>query len=139
MCVVNQYRKFRSNKNLFVGCEKQCPLECRSIRFNMEKSFATFPSNSYAQVFANNHGVFHLMTKASTEMAILKAIKQSMLSLKITFKEIEYTLILEQASLTIIDLIINMGGTLGLLLGISVWSFIKLAEISIKFDRLYLG
>lgn len=52
--------------------------------------------------------------------------------------DIEYTSITEQEALTIIDMIANVGGTLGLFIGISLLSFLEMAEILIKIASILL-
>ena len=60
-------------------------------------------------------------------------LQQSLLHLQIKYNSnIEYTTISEQEALTIIDMIANVGGTLGLFIGISLLSFLEMIEIIIK-------
>ena len=126
MCLAKQYSKFRSNDKVFVECEKQCPLECTTIDFNIEKSFAKFPCDPYVQLLSIDQHVFDIMGK--NEIAF-ESLRRSMVSLKISYKDIEDAVISEQASITINDLIAYVGGTLGLVIGISVLSFLAIAEI----------
>ena len=98
----------------------------------MEKSFAKFPSDAYAQIIS-----LDLEISENSEINF-ETIKESVSSLKISYKDIEYTIIGEQASITLIDLIANIGGTLGLFIGISLLSFVEIAEILIKLANIML-
>ena len=53
-------------------------------------------------------------------------LKQSVLSLKIFYNDLTYTLISQQPKMQLFDLISNIGGLLGLFLGVS---FLTLAEV----------
>ena len=59
-------------------------------------------------------------------------IKQSVLRLNIYYQTMEYTHISEKPKINIVDLLANIGGTLGLCLGLSVLSFIEMFEIMAK-------
>ena len=62
-------------------------------------------------------------------------VKQSVLKLNIFYDSLEYEYITEKPKMNLVDLLANIGGTLGLCLGISVLSFIEIFEI---FTRIFL-
>lgn len=62
-----------------------------------------------------------------------ETLQQSFLYLEIMYNsDIEYTSITEQPAVTPIELIANVGGTLGLFIGVSLLSFLEMVEILIK-------
>lgn len=109
------------------NCEKECPLECSSIEFSIEKSFAGFPSREYAEELMDN------------DFPTYESLQQSLLHLDIKYNvNIEYTTISEKEAVTLIDMIANIGGTLGLFIGISLLSFVELVEILIKIGSIII-
>jgi hypothetical protein len=78
----------------------QCPLECHENYFKTTFSFSHFAKSD-----------------------------DNLLKLNIYYDELSYTLINEAASLTIFEMFSNIGGTLGLFLGISLLSFIEVVEV----------
>lgn len=65
-------------------------------------------------------------------------IQQAFLGLHILYADIGYTKISEQPSLTVIDLISNIGGTLGLFIGISMLSVFEITEILIRIGSIVI-
>ena len=90
-----------TSENSFKICESKCPLECNSIQYN--------------PVFY--HGMLDQITKNNS------------LVLNIFYDSLSYTTIQEIAKMESTDLISNIGGTLGLFLGISFLSFGEIFEI----------
>jgi len=73
----------------------------------------------------------------STEITI-ETVTEAIVGLEIAYADIEYTSISEEPSVTIIDLIADIGGTLGLFIGISMLSFMEMAEILIKIGSILI-
>ena len=66
-------------------------------------------------------------------------IQDSFMYANIYFENLVYTMIEESASQTIVSLISNIGGTLGLFMGISLLSLIELLEIITEVFLIYLS
>jgi len=98
-CLDKVYVEFL-DKNLINECMPQCPLECHENYFKTTFSFSHFAKSD-----------------------------DNLLKLNIYYDELSYTLINEAASLTIFEMFSNIGGTLGLFLGISLLSFIEVVEV----------
>ena len=69
-------------------------------------------------------------------------IKQSIASININYNQLGYTQIKEAQKITAIDLATNIGGTMGLFLGLSFLSFIEIIELLIEiifvfFEKIY--
>lgn len=56
-------------------------------------------------------------------------VKKNFALVNIYYDEIKYTVMEESPAMEIIDLIANVGGTLGLFLGVSFLSFAEIAEL----------
>lgn len=59
----------------------------------------------------------------------LELARASLVKLFVYFDDIKYTRITEAPSITFVDLVANIGGTLGLFIGISLLSFVELIEL----------
>ena len=105
-------------------CYSDCPLECNSIEYNSFISYGYFPSDSYSY-FLNSISD----TKFNGTNFTQKLTTKNHIALNIFYDSYSYTTIEEVAKMDWIDLISNMGGTLGLFLGVSFLSFAELFEI----------
>lgn len=132
--MIDSYFEFKKIGNE-LGCEKQCPLECTQVEYELEHSSSAFPSRQYAQEIMSDAQVRQLMEDVPVTY---ENVRDSLVSLLIAYEDIEYTMISEQPTLTIIDVIANVGGTLGLFIGISLLSVFELAEILIKILGIWL-
>lgn len=135
MCLNDVHQDFKEREAKF-KCEEVCPLECSSVDFTYEKSSAGFPSPSFLENFLDNSDIEKLLDTSEVTMEL---IRQSFLSLHVQFEDMVYTSITEQENLTVIDLIANIGGTLGLFIGISFLSFLEMVEILIKLFSIIIG
>ena len=95
-------------------CEPKCPLECDNIQYNTESSYSNM--------------------RTSDDLSK----KDTNLSLIIFYNSASYTTIEEMEKTDLIDLIANIGGTLGLFLGLSVLSFVEIFELFGKILFFYL-
>ena len=97
-------------------CEKDCPLECDGVRFDKTLSSLSFPSDqwiSFYQSFYNS-----------------SRIKEDVLALDIYLENPEYTKIIQSPKLTPYDLLAQIGGSLGMFLSLSIFTFVELAELT---------
>ena len=97
-------------------CKLICPLECNFIYYNNFISHGNFPTFFYLNMSGFNF----------TDM---ETFKKSYLSLNIYYDSFSNTKIEEVAKTELIDLIANIGGTLGLFLGVSVLSIAEIFEL----------
>jgi hypothetical protein len=93
------------------SCYEYCPLECDSFSYDISVS-----SNSY-----------------------IKKNDSNKYKIYVYFDDLKYTLISEQPKFDFIDLVSNIGGSLGLFLGISFISFLELFEIIFEFFFIYFN
>lgn len=121
-CSSNVWKSFLSSDVKKI-CSPFCPLECDSMRFRVSSSFSNYPNMKYAEKLMNNPLV---KSKYSNETLTYEKLKLSVLSMNIYYDELSYTFISQQAKMQLFDLVSNIGGLLGLFLGVS---FLTLAEI----------
>lgn len=66
----------------------------------------------------------------------LELARGSLVKIFVYFDQIKYTRITEASAVTFVDLIANIGGELGLFIGISFLSFVELIELSLELIRI---
>ena len=108
------YNKFIdnfNNKYLDQMFSEHCPLECDT--FNYDISINSRTSQTLSE--KNSVGIY------------------------VYYEDLKYTLISQQPKIQFIDLISNIGGSLGLFVGISFISFLELFEILIEIIFIHFG
>ena len=95
-------------------CGSKCPLECDSVQYIKSISQANIKR------LDNSNG------------------KDTNLSLNIFYDSLSYTQIEEMVNIEFVDLMANIGGTLGLFLGISVLTFVEVFELIFQIISSYL-
>ena len=107
-------------------CLDDCPLECESESYSITSSFQDYPSEIYANFLSNQKPI---LERYGNQTPSYSDLKSSFLKLNINYQNLQYTLIEESQKTTWIDLVANIGGTLGLFLGLSFLSFVEFFEI----------
>jgi hypothetical protein len=121
-CVNDAWRMFLAS-DVNKICSPLCPQECDSMNFKLSVSSLQFPNKLYGKTLMSNKII---SSKFSNGALHHNDLKQSVLSLKIFYNDLTYTLISQQPKMQLFDLISNIGGLLGLFLGVS---FLTLAEV----------
>jgi hypothetical protein len=125
-------RLFYNGKN-DEHCLKSCPKECDYIRYDTTISNTKYPAKGY---FEFMEGYYNGSFDSKIENGSLQA--NSILAVSVFYTSSSYTKITEVPSLAFYDLLPNIGGTMGLFLGISVLSFVEIVEIIIEFLTMLL-
>lgn len=124
--VRNCYEKFLrrfQKKNVLEVCSAYCPLECDSITYSIKLSTQYLPSSGLINTSFFEYPQFEFYEK----------VKKSYLSIRVYYLlELRYLHIKQQPNIETVDLVSQIGGTLGLFLGISFLSFIELIELFIE-------
>ena len=135
-CLPTNFECLEDISNLsdfYSDCINECPIECESSYFSLHPNFAKYPSYSYAEHLLLRDDIKAKFPYSDPTMAQLS---DSVLSLNIYYESAIYQRITETPQTTSITLISNLGGNLGLFLGVSLLSFVEIIEIFIEF--LYL-
>ena len=104
-------------------------MECYSITYSVTTGSSNYPSYNYALDSLMNNPI--IKSKFQNETLTYDLIKQSVLSLNVYYDHLAYTHISKDAKLESVDLASNIGGLLGLFLGMSFLSFAELIEMII--------
>ena len=130
VCQNKVYSKLFVEGEVIIECNQYCPLECYSISYELTSSFSSYPTRNYAKKSLLNNTI--ITSKFQNETLTYDLLKESVLSLNIYYDKLTYTGITKDAKTELIDLISNIGGLLGLFLGISFLSFVEIIEIIIE-------
>ncbi|CAF1062449.1 unnamed protein product [Brachionus calyciflorus] len=125
-CEFKYYIEFYSQKDVKKSCSDHCPLECEKTYYDYSHSLSEYPTDiqvrKLSKMIEENKWVNY--TEAD--------IRNNAASVYIFYDRLGYELILELEKVGIVDLISNIGGILGLFIGISILSFAELIEIFIE-------
>ena len=106
-------------------CIGKCPRECDYIKFDLTTSFSNYPSKSeYNNIVNNtplNNGSFTYIN--------------NFVKVNVFYADTQYELITESPAISAVNLLSDLGGTLGLFLGFSMLSFIEVIEFFINCIR----
>jgi len=119
-CVSEYLRNFRK-KDHYEKCSQYCPLECDSMNYLINKYTEQLPISG--SVSKKTQIDYYLADFNSYE-----EIKKHYLEIFIYYNDLKYTLISEEPKTETFNFASNIGGILGLFLGISFLSFIEIFE-----------
>ena len=106
-------------------CFKECPLECDSVKYEYTFSSKDFDLQKRLAYFKSN--------KISVDPSYEESnYFENIFIVRICYDQTSYTRITEIPKTELIDLIANIGGNLGLFIGISFLSFAELFELIIE-------
>jgi hypothetical protein len=126
-CSIGFYRSFTSDF-LKEHCSPACPLECETQTFAYFLSTMGYPTSLQLDVYAQDERVQRLYFNKSFSSSL----KSNIVSVSINYGKLAYTLIEEEPKLDVVTMLSNIGGALGLFLGISVLTFVELLEALIR-------
>lgn len=110
-CKEDYTNQFNSDVELLIKCKVvSCPLECDSQRYDLVQSHASFPSTEYAEYLSvvPNSTIAKVFKQEGVALTY-ENIKESMLSLNLYLSSLEYTVISESETMSMLDLISNIG------------------------------
>jgi hypothetical protein len=113
-------------------CLIGCPLECESESYAFTVSSLDYPSKVFADYISKKSGI---MSRYGNRTPSYDELKGSLVKLNINFQSLQYTLVEESQKTTWLDLISNIGGTLGLFTGFSFLSLVEVLEIIFEMLR----
>ena len=120
-CAGKEYVLFR-NRNIDEECVKNCPLECETMSFDVGLSSTTFPTKFLYRIFDN---IFY-------KNLSFEDIKSRGLQLNVYYPKLSYFKLTESRKTSTVDLLSNIGGTLGLYIGISFLSLVEIVELFLE-------
>ncbi|CAF0984134.1 unnamed protein product [Brachionus calyciflorus] len=115
-------------------CLNECPPECNYVEFNVQLSHTQFPSIFYSDLLIQHDKLLGNVRNFSS----YEQLRSSTLAVNIYYDDIGYTTVVEVVAKTFEQFFGEVGGFLGLCIGISLLSVIEVLEIIFKIAFVYL-
>jgi hypothetical protein len=113
-------------------CTSECPLECDSVKYEYSLSSMSYPSQSfYDKLKSDVNTLSSLESYFGINLSTIENYKKYFLMVNVYYPYLEYTKITETPKFTLIDLISQTGGSLGMFCSFSLFHFIEIIEIII--------
>jgi hypothetical protein len=111
-------------------CLEECPLECESVSYDLQSSSLEYPSIQYFNTFKRDtsFSILH-QNQFNLNLSTYEQFKECFLAVNIFYPFLQYNKITIAPKLTVIDLISQIGGSLGMFLGFSLFHFVEVGEI----------
>lgn len=111
-------------------CKSLCPFECTTSIYEWTLSYGMYPSYvGYEWLMYNNYYYYQFLDIFGTTDISFDTLEKTMSKFFIYFDPLSVTEITQTPSLDLIGLIANVGGTLGLFIGLSLLSLVEFVEL----------
>jgi acid-sensing ion channel 2 len=125
----DQFVDFFSKSDLNSLCENACPSQCQSIEYKLGLSTSSFPTLSYAKNIQTSYLNYYKFPSDINDTELIEFCNKGFLKVIVSYENLYYTLVDEVPAMTLNDLFGNLGGQLGLFIGISFLSLVELIEL----------
>ena len=117
--------------NLFEvsSCEFSCPLECNTTTYISSATSYQIIGNYYADYIKENE---KLKNDFVTRTLNAESAKDSGIHINVFYDSMSYILSEESPQMDVVSLLANIGGNLGLFLGVSVFSLFEIIQVLIE-------
>ena len=133
-CIIKISKTFKSF-DFTQKCSPYCPRKCETASYSISISFADFPNPMMLNTIKHKLSLKYSLADPTNEQ-----LKNSLVYVNVYYDELKFTQTTHTPLMTFIDFLSNIGGTLGLFIGISFLSFAEILEalfeiIFILFER----
>ena len=128
-CMNNLTQSFLKGDFLIKNCPSLCPLECNRTGFNPSLSMSQLNSDTLIQYIWNNS---NLAQDFVTKPINSDNAKNSFEAVNVYYESMSYTYSEEDVACNWICLIGNIGGTMGLLMGVGILSLAEIFEVLVE-------
>ena len=124
-CIKREYINFAKVPEIRKKCNEDCPLECDWISYEIQLSNSEYPTREVFKTYKLTDGI------NKTNLTYYDY-KDNFVYLNVFYPYMRYTEIYELPKVTLADLFANIGGSMGIFLGFSVFSIIELLELLLQ-------
>jgi len=114
--------------NIKKYCDSACPLQCDSIQYHVSSSFTRFSIETFYEYIKE---IFNGYPIKNDDRLLINNL-ENLIYFNVFYNSFEYTSITQLPKMDIFDLISNIGGNLGLFIGISFLSFAEIIELVLE-------
>ncbi len=130
ICYLNVFNDNYLSKNFIRdNCLGLCPLECNVTQYKTSLTAHQFQGNIYTEYIKNNR---NLSSDFLNKEINSDTVGYSIASLYIFYGSLSYTISNESPKMDFVSLLANIGGNLGLFLGLSMLSLCEIIELTIE-------
>ncbi|XP_070542004.1 amiloride-sensitive sodium channel subunit beta-like isoform X2 [Ptychodera flava] len=134
MCRRRVDLSYQTNK---IQCD--CPPKCEYVSYAKEAASTVWPaihSGDYIREFLKSRSSKLRTLMEQEERTGLDLLRQNVLKLQVYFRDLHYSETIQSPSYTSLDLLSDIGGNLGLWIGLSVLTLLEFIEFT--YDMIYL-
>jgi hypothetical protein len=105
------------------SCADECPLECDSVAYELtEKILKVNVSSFFSDLIRAN------MNRPGLTNVSFEHLQKNLMIFNVNFDTLSYTNLVELPKTTLTNLVAELGGTIGVFLGLSFISFLEIVE-----------
>ena len=127
ICSSNVYTRTTNATNTFIqdNCMPLCPLECNSTEYHSSLTFLQMIGDYHADILKQKP---NLLRDFVAKTLNARTAQESTVVLNIFYDSLSYTKSFEIAQMDLVALMSNIGGTMSLFMGVSLFSMFEMAE-----------
>ena len=136
-----QFKCIKMSLNEFINknelnCVDECPHECDSVEYHLTISTSDYPNRQYYEYLIKNQNIFNTLVSSfynntnTTTSISYDSFKKTSLALNVFLPYMEYTEVTQSPKFNGFDLLAQIGGALGVLLSMSIFTCIEFFEIA---------
>ena len=130
ICQTNQAINYQQNQSVYISkYSPSCPLECDSIQYDTRISSQNYPSKEQYDLFKQDAIIYNYHTSQGLNMTTYSEYKKYYFKINVFYESMDYTYVILSPKITLVDLLSNLGGSIGVLLGFSLFTFFEAIEI----------
>lgn len=116
-CSTDRQNKFYQSQQLMGYCLEKCPIECTEVRYDLQVSTSSYPSQWYANLLINDYKFYQFVNSGLNESFVnytnFESISRVLVKLNMFYEDLSYMQIDEVPAMTFETLLSNVGGSLG--------------------------
>jgi hypothetical protein len=124
ICMETAATTFEQN-DVKTKCADYCPQECTNVKYSTSVHTASYPTDQYTEWLKLQN---NFISKFSNQGNLATQIQHTVAKINVFYNDISYIALTEAATISWDSVIGNVGGQLGLFIGISVLSVVELVE-----------
>ena len=119
-------------------CDYACPQKCNTISYSTETTSKNgFPTLNYVNFLVNSDdNIASKFPNGTNDTVLMDFSRNGLLKIVVNYNHLYYKLMDESPTITANDLFGNVGGDLGLFIGMSLLSFVELIELCFSFIQI---
>jgi len=136
-CLNDKIAYVSANLSFYMGecAKKVCPLECDSYEYNTQVTSLDFPSMEFYKLLQLNE----TQSKYNVDLSTYDLYRQYFYSLNFYYSSTVYTYVSESPQMTVVGLLSALGGSLGMFVGLSLFSLLETFEILFRILWIIFG